>query len=106
MFMWGGRPRPPPLTLAFDFRCPRTCDVFDCKDHKQKSSSKTADGGARPTWRFAFLLLGGQAGGGALLQGKHDYAQHVVPGGGLARPDFELARGLVDEHLDPWNHFY
>jgi len=43
----------------------------------------------------------GHGAAGAFLQGEQDHAQHLVEGSRLARPDLELAGGLMDEHLDP-----
>ncbi len=40
---------------------------------------------------------------GPLLQGEQNHAQHLVPRGGFAGPDFELAGCLVSEHFDPWD---
>src|SRR5712692_10857731 len=48
----------------------------------------------------SLLLYGGCRAVGAFLQSQGYYLQHVVLGGGLARPDFELPGGLVDEHFD------
>ena len=53
--------------------------------------------------RFCFV---GWGGGlccgcfGGLAQSVDDDAQHLFFGGGLAGPDFELARALLHEHLD------
>ncbi len=48
-------------------------------------------------------LFGGHGAVGALLQGEKNHAQHLVPRRRLAGPDFELAGGLMGEHLDARN---
>ena len=45
-------------------------------------------------------LFCGRCAAGAFLLGQQHNAQHLVEGGGLAGPDFELAGGLVDEHFN------
>src|SRR5260221_8660121 len=43
------------------------------------------------------------AGGGAFIQRELNDAQHVLARRGFTRPDFKLARGLVNEHLASGN---
>ena len=49
--MWGGRPRPPPLTLVFAWARPlhSLTNQQQLQDSKAKSTSKAAGEGARPT---------------------------------------------------------
>src|SRR5450631_290102 len=45
-------------------------------------------------------LFCGRRAVGTLLQGEKNHAQHLVPGGGFAGPDFELAGCLMGEHFN------